>query len=208
MGQGNTETAFAGAMASGGLHAARLPPVSACYFTIIALSASLSWARAVSNGAARSRLSSMIRWQFNSSTIETTRPVVLRLSFDRVDSTVEFYQLCRVGRHRGRVAWPTHLVHAASSELQDGVPFCVLIRTRSQILKPWYARSVADGQRTLCDIFSEYALGDFDKGEALKFCPLSFFIPMFFCCVFHFCCLSYLALLFWYCCPHIDVSNR
>ncbi|XP_071947144.1 LOW QUALITY PROTEIN: uncharacterized protein [Antedon mediterranea] len=43
---------------------------------------------------------------------------------------------------------------------------CVSIRTATKIVKPpcWYARTVLDGRRTLADIFSDFAGGEFDQG--------------------------------------------
>ena len=42
---------------------------------------------------------------------------------------------------------------------------CVSIRTSDEILKPWFARSVVDGQKRLTDLYTEFTTGEFD-GEA------------------------------------------
>ena len=44
---------------------------------------------------------------------------------------------------------------------------CICIRTARAVLKPWYARSVLDGKKTLSDIFSEFATGEFDDGKPI-----------------------------------------
>lgn len=43
---------------------------------------------------------------------------------------------------------------------------CVSIRTARKVVKSWYARSVVDGQTTLCDTYAAFASGEFDHGGA------------------------------------------
>lgn len=45
---------------------------------------------------------------------------------------------------------------------------CVSIRSSAKVVKPWYARSVADGKQTLLAIFAEFASGEFDQGDAIS----------------------------------------
>lgn len=48
------------------------------------------------------------------------------------------------------------------------MPFiCASIRSGSKVLKPWFARSVLDGSKTLSDLFSDFSSGEFDGGLAL-----------------------------------------
>ena len=44
---------------------------------------------------------------------------------------------------------------------------CVSIRTAKAVVKPWYARSVLDGKKSLSDIFAEFATGEFDDGKPI-----------------------------------------
>ena len=43
---------------------------------------------------------------------------------------------------------------------------CVSIRTAKAVVKPWYARSVLDGKKSL-SFFSEFATGEFDDGKPI-----------------------------------------
>jgi hypothetical protein len=42
---------------------------------------------------------------------------------------------------------------------------CSRIRTADKILKPWYARTVADENQSVSDLFASFACGKFDQGE-------------------------------------------
>ena len=48
---------------------------------------------------------------------------------------------------------------------------CVCIRTPNgtahRFLKPWYGRTVQDANRSLIDLFNEYACGEFDSKDAI-----------------------------------------
>jgi hypothetical protein len=44
---------------------------------------------------------------------------------------------------------------------------CSRIRTADKILKPWYARTVADENQSVSDLFASFACGKFDQGERL-----------------------------------------
>lgn len=36
------------------------------------------------------------------------------------------------------------------------------------MIKPWYARTVVDGKKSLSDVFTEFSSGEFDEGEPIE----------------------------------------
>ena len=44
---------------------------------------------------------------------------------------------------------------------------CVSIRTPEKVVKPWFARTMLYGTRTLSDIFAEFSSGEFDQGDPI-----------------------------------------
>ncbi|XP_033632050.1 uncharacterized protein LOC117293731 [Asterias rubens] len=44
---------------------------------------------------------------------------------------------------------------------------CILIRTKTKVLKPWYGRSVLDAKISFTDVFVSFASGVFEEGDPI-----------------------------------------
>ena len=44
---------------------------------------------------------------------------------------------------------------------------CILIRTKTKVVKPWYGRSVLDAKISFTDVFVSFTSGVFDEGDPI-----------------------------------------